>query len=487
MARGVAATDVNPPLAAGPGPIAAPEAAALVLLPIAVLHYAVLLTGYGALGLFTPVDYGLTFNSMLVHLLDGRFDVDPAAIGREGYLRDGAVYAYFGIFPALLRAPLLVLPDFAATDFTRVSCLLAASLMALFKTLSVLAVWRSAAASRHSLLPPLTIAAVLWSGAQIQFLWPSIFVESVLWSGVFAAAFVYLVLCGWRGAGGFTSGILTGMAVIAGLCLSTRVSTALGLYAGFGLIWLWRCGCALRRGGSSFSAGRAAGLIAPTGIALGFAGATAFVNYQRWENPLVFVDLSRALMLAEFPERADRLLHYGAFNPIRLGVGLIYYFLPIWAWRDGSGQLLFADFIHRTMDSVELPPGSFLVSDPLLLALAVCGAAALLRSRKLPNRVPIILAAAGLTVPIGLMLIAISMTFRYRMEFYPFAELLALVGLWRLAGSRRNPVPVFAAGVIASIVAAHGFWFLTALSPFGPAAVFLGDGGVLDFYAQRLR
>src|SRR5436190_23040454 len=35
--------------------------------------------------LFSPVVYGLTFNSMLLHLLHGAFDIDPATIGPEGF------------------------------------------------------------------------------------------------------------------------------------------------------------------------------------------------------------------------------------------------------------------------------------------------------------------------------------------------------------------------------------------------------------------
>src|SRR5947209_10425927 len=88
-------------------------AIALCLLVPTVTYYALLVTALGSTGLFSPVTYGLTFNSMLLHLLDGRFDVDPAVIGPEGYLRDGAIYAYFGIFPALFRGLFLPLPSFA--------------------------------------------------------------------------------------------------------------------------------------------------------------------------------------------------------------------------------------------------------------------------------------------------------------------------------------------------------------------------------------
>jgi hypothetical protein len=455
--------------------------AVFFLLPVAIGYYGFLLTAAGNIPLFAPLPHGLTFNSMLLHLLQGRFDVDPAAIGHEGYLRDGAVYSYFGVFPALLRAPLLVLPDFAATELTRISCLLAVSLMAVFKVMSALVVWRSAGAPRDSLLLTLLVAVILLAGPQIQFLRPSIFVESVFWSGALAAVFVYLVLRGWTSEGGFSVGLLCGLALVSGLCLLTRVSTGVGLCVAFGLVWLWQCWSEFRLR-SRFPSKRWLALALPGVVLLLFAGAAGLINYQRWGDPLAFVDLSRALMLEAFPERAERLREYGAFNPIRLGFGLIYYFLPVWVLRDGSGQLLWADFVNRTIDSAELPPSTFLISDPLILGLAVYGAVGLVR-RSLPNRMPICLAAAGFLIPIGLMLTAISMTFRYRMEFYPLFELLSFAGCRRLlARPTRGTLVAVGAGAVASIVAANALWLVSAMSPFGPAVSILGNTGIAEFY-----
>jgi hypothetical protein len=461
------------------------RSALLLLFPLTACYYAFLLTAAGNNGLFAPMPYGLTFNSMLLHLLHGRFDVDPAAIGREGYLRDGAIYAYFGVFPALLRAPLLGLRDFATTDFTRLSCLLAVSVMASFKMLSAGLVWRSAG-GRDALLLPLLVAAILLGGPQIQFLWPSIFVESVLWSGAWTAVFIYLVLRGWTGReGGFTAGLLCALALVAGLCLLTRVSTALGLYVAFALIWLWRCAGEIR--GRPIAPKRLVVLAMPVAVAAAFAAATGFVNHQRWGNPLLFVDLTRALMMVEFPERLERLQQYGALNPIRLGFGLIYYFLPVWMLRDGSGQLWWAEFVKRTMDSAELPPSTFLISDPLLIGLAIYGVLGLIR-RIVPGPMPVVLTAAGLLIPIGLMLIAIHMTFRYRMEFYPLFEVLAFIGFWRLSANGPRPAATtfVAAGAAASIIAAHAMWLLYAMSPFGPADKFLGGRSVVEFYGSLL-
>src|SRR5580704_17091293 len=109
----------------------------------AAFYYAFLLTA-GVSGLLSPASHGLTFNSMLLHLLHGRFDVDPATIGDEGYLRNGAVYAYFGIFPALFRAAFLSLPNFRQIDFTRLACLIAAVAMAGAKLASERLMWRHA-------------------------------------------------------------------------------------------------------------------------------------------------------------------------------------------------------------------------------------------------------------------------------------------------------------------------------------------------------
>ena len=50
---------------------------------------------YQGSSLFRPVFYGLAFNSMLLHLLQGTFDVDPATIGPEGFVRNGLTYSLF--------------------------------------------------------------------------------------------------------------------------------------------------------------------------------------------------------------------------------------------------------------------------------------------------------------------------------------------------------------------------------------------------------
>jgi len=452
------------------------EAAVLWRLIPAAGYYALILT-IGSFRLFDPVNLGLTFNSMLLHMLQGRFDVDPTAIGAEGFLHGSAVYAYFGVFPALFRALLLWLPHFATTDFTRLACLSAVVAGAAAKLMSVQMMWRHGGARAPSLLLAAMITAILMSGPQIEFLRPSIYQEVELWAGAFSALFVYLVLRGLSAEDGFSPSLLNAMAITAGLCLLTRVSNALGLYVAFGLIWL----CVARR---AFVGRRPLGWLAvPLAVILGFVAVTALINLARWGNPLVFADFSQALSNDQYPGRFARMQRYGEFNLARIGYGLSYYFAPLWALGGAAGSLsrpgLEGGFVTYC---VELPPSSFFVSDPLLIVLCCLGIVQALRS-KTERRDLLAAAGTGLAVPVVLMLTAFSMTFRYRMEFYPFFELFAFLGFGRLAGHPTGRAPVFVlVGALSGVVTAHALWLLYMLSPFGPVENVVGSFGIGEFY-----
>lgn len=464
-------------------------AVALLYLVAAIIYYEALIFAVRG-GLFPPVARGLTFNSMLMHLLRGRFDVDPSAIGFEGFLRNGKTYAYFGILPALLRLVFLPLPHFATTDFTALSCLAAAALMALFKLLSLLTVWHRFGDRRDTALVVLFGSAILLSGAQIEFLVPSIYQEVCLWADVFAAAFVYLVLRGYCSEEGFTGGLLALMALAAGLCLLTRVSTALGLYIAFGLLWIHLACRRLRATPTPMSSLRGLVPLLAAGLLLaGFVVVTGFINYERWGNPLTFADFHRALSETQLhPDRLVRLETYGEFNPIRVGYGLVYYFFPVWVLRGADGHLLWAAFQHRVIDGAELPPSSFFLSDPLLIGLT--GYTLFYLMLKKDIRQPGVVGAvmSGLLVPGVLMLCAIYMAFRYRIEFYPFFEFCAFIGFAHLLSRPgRTGKTLFAAGAVIGIAAAQILYILYTVSPLGPATRwYLSHIDLLSFYRMML-
>jgi hypothetical protein len=62
-----------------------------------------LLLSNGTFQLFAPEMLDKAFDNMLVHLLGGEVTVDREAIDFEAFTHDGKTYAYFGVFPALLR------------------------------------------------------------------------------------------------------------------------------------------------------------------------------------------------------------------------------------------------------------------------------------------------------------------------------------------------------------------------------------------------
>ena len=214
----------------------------------------------------------------------------PEAVGSEGFLRDGRVYSYWGIFCAVIRLPLLAFKGGLMTDVTRLSCLIAICLAGAMKFRAALFVRRYCQPGPVSewAFALLAIYIVL-GGAQVSYLRATIYQEVILWAAAFGAAFVY---CAVKGIilGRFVPGLLSWMALLAGLALLTRVSTGLGLYAATGLLLLALIIDAVvgnESGNRRSLAGRlltvtlSRQVLVPTAILLGFLVATGLVNFFR--------------------------------------------------------------------------------------------------------------------------------------------------------------------------------------------------------------
>jgi hypothetical protein len=111
--------------------------------------------------------------------------------------------------------------------------------------------------------------------------------------------------------------------------------------------------------------------------------------------------------------------------------------------------LLFDDYRRRELDLAEPPPSSFLLTDPLLLVLAAAGLGAVLRRNRLAvSRPETGAVTAALAIPPVLMLMAFTMAFRYRMEFYPLFVFLGLVGAFGTKPEITAPRPRSTTGLI---------------------------------------
>ena len=261
----------------------------------------------------------------------------------------------------MLRIPLVLWPGGARLDVTWWSCLGALCLAAFFQAHAVSLAWRAGPGTpRRAWLAAALLLCLLLGSPNVAFLRPSLYQEPISWACAEAMAFLVLALRGLTLETGFDRRTLALMALCAALALLTRVSFGIGLYTALGLLLLVRWyprewlapGCAVL-----------------LGVLL-----TGLVNYGRWDNPLVFADYSLFNLSQDVtPGRLGRLAAYGAFHPARLWLGLGYYFLPVWTRLRADGHVLFAETQSVLMDSMELPPGSFFLSDPFLLVLAAAG------------------------------------------------------------------------------------------------------------------
>ena len=447
---------------------------------LAAFYYGLLFTALAHVSPFHPHEYtfnhmlGYTFNDMLYHLLHGQFDVDPQIIGMEGFIHGGKTYSYFGIFLALLRLPLIVVPGWRWIDVTLVSCVLATTVAAYFKLRATVAVTRRLEATRlRDLTLFALIVSILFSGAQIQLAKASIYVEVVCWVNALTAAFVYCAIEGllsW-----FSLRHLLVMAILAGLTLLTRVSSGIGLYAALGLLvpWIAWSEAADRQWWRALFSSR---LIAPMAILGAFAFACGAVNFGRWGNPFTFADITKNIFDREvYPERLVVLERYGEFNVVRIGYALMYYFLPLWAIIGNNHEFMFASFQRRTITAVEMPPSSFFLTDPLLILLTALFLWLAL-DRRTPeslNRRSCGLLLAGLAVPWLMILMFEYMALRYRVEFYPFLTAAALLGFYAMCTRERWVPPRWIGGTIVAaaalgVIASHLILALYWLSAFGP-------------------
>lgn len=297
------------------------------------------------------------------------------------------------------------------------------------------------------------------------------------------------------------------MGCVAGLSLLTRVTFGLALYLATGLLIL-RLAVEMAGKIDPHTDGRSAAsptarlpisicramfsarFLWPITVLLFFAAVTGTVNYMRWQNPLTFSDLRLSLPYLTAPRRMDLLVQYGVFNLSRIGITLSYYFFPILLFKNADGTLFFHDSHYRLMDGFELPPGSFLISEPLILLLAIIGTRALLRRCHPPLDQPAArLIASALTVPSLMILAFLYASFRYRAEFYPLFEFLGFIGcmtvVWHLpAPPALSPRVAWTLSVV-SIACAHLSLIMYKLSPFGNVDTEIG-GGIFQFYADQI-
>ncbi|MGA0604111.1 hypothetical protein ACO2Q3_25625 [Caulobacter sp. KR2-114] len=435
--------------------------------------------------MFYHVANGYVFNNMMYNLSIGRYDVSLESITNEAFFRDGKYYAYFGMFCAIIRAPLLVIGGIKTIDVTSLSTAVAACVSLVMRvdaaSYGLRCVRNAQASAAFSVLILLAVAA---SGQSIQFLKPSIYQEVASWADAVSMSFVNIAMRVILSEEASMKRY-AGMALLAGLGLNCKFDFGLGLCVAFIFLASVRLLGVAGRVPPRLEARR----LLPAGVLLsGLVGACLWVNYQRWGNAFTFIPLRLQFeAVAAFPDRLVRLNTLGEFNLRRVPFALQYYFFPVWQFRDHSGTLIFQEFQVRMFDIVELPPSSILLSDSATIMLAIFGVARTVRLSIVDRNVAAVAVAGGLVVPALLMLGAIACTFRYRMEFYPIIFFLAALGIGEAV--QRKPegwtVIVLALAVFVSAISAGVGRDLYLMSPWGSLTDMVAPHGWVGVYRDK--
>jgi hypothetical protein len=406
-----------------------------VLLTIVAVYYLFLLSN-GTFELFAPEMLDKTFDNMLVHLLRGEFTIDREAIGFEAFTRDGKTYAYFGVFPAMLRLFAIPFTDIARAELARLSCLTAVVIFVALQLRMLLIVHHSVTApSRRPELLAVMVAATVLSGPQLFILGSaSIYHEPILWSAAMAAAFNLVIVRTTFGAKSLRGRALVLLAALAGLAINTRPSIGVALYLGTILLVAWTVwrryapdrGAQRLSGKATHFSSTILGPIAILGLA---AVAVGFTNFHRWGSPFTFADFHYYDMRVNaYPNLVEVLRKYGEFDVGRIWIGALYY-------ATGIPYVLkavppFAEFLRARYQVIEGPPITPVLTNPLTIILAGIGLYRVWWKPELSTQCVAILRLAliGHASTVLLILAAMGYTLRYRFDFAPFMTLAALIG-----------------------------------------------------------
>jgi hypothetical protein len=428
-----------------------------VLLTIVAVYYLFLLSN-GTFQLFAPELLDKAFDNMLVHLLRGDFTVDRDAIGPEAFTRDGKTYAYFGIFPAILRIFAMPFTDIAQVELARLSCLTALVIFVALQLRMLLIVHHGLPPeSRKSELLAVMVIATVLSGPQLYILncaW--IYNEPILWSAAMAAAFNLVIVRTTFGTKSLGGRELVLLAASAGLAINTRASVGGALYLGAILLIAWTVWRRHRSDRlapqSSEKPMRLSSTILPPIAILGLAAAgAAVVNFERWGNPFTFADFRYWDMRVNvYSNTIEILRKYGEFNVGRIWIGALYYATDIPYLLHNLPP--FAEFLRARVALMSSPPVTPVLTNPLTIILAGIGLYCVWWRPKLRRRDLGILRLTLLAHASSVILILgyWFLTLRYRFDFAPFMTLAALIGYGSVSEARafcRKRVSIAATGL----------------------------------------
>jgi hypothetical protein len=441
-------------------------AAALLVLFVVVAH--------GHADWFVREPFGNFYDAQARALLDGHWDVPASEMFIEGFSRNGKTYQYFGVWPALLRMPVLAVSDGPYGRLTQVSLLLAAAVaLTGFTALH----WRirelvrpDRAVSRGEAVIVALATFAFGCGTTLVFLTGRAWVyhEAILWGVAWTIlAFERVIAYSVEPSGRR----LAAASAFTALAFASRASLALGPTVALGLVLLLQLLAWWRERGRE---GAAAGHLRRIG-ALVLAIVVPIVSYAvvnqiRFGNPVSVPWTKQLLMNVDARHRAVLAANDGSYFGMKFApTTLLQYLRPdalapsgLFPWLSFPRfrTPVIGDALFDTLD----PSSSIPASMPAVTLLAIVAVLALIvRPRfTVPGalaalRIALVGAVVGCALVIGISYVAQ----RYLGDFLPLLALAALLGLqillFRLEEERTRRL---ARGllVVTAVLAVFGVW-----------------------------
>jgi hypothetical protein len=388
-------------------------------------------------------------------IFHGHLYAPDGAFGGEAFVHAGHAYTYFGLFPSLLRMPVLALTHSLDGRLTALSMLLAWLVTALFSSLLIwrvrplirgnVAMGRAEAASYGVLL------ATIMGGSVLVYLAsdPWVFSEDLAWSVALTVGSMFALL-GVLERPSWGRVIASGAVIMAASL--TRASTGDACVIGAVLVAIW---FAIGRGGAAnrrwWPWVLASGLVPlAVGCAITWAKFGILFGYPASEQ-IVFASYFHNASPFGVRYLPGSLVAY--FQPIGLRLTPVFPFITlpsIPAHGFGGAPLFETSRVGSVPDSM-----------PLLFFMGLWGVVSVFRrgpGRQSALLRPVLVAAF---IGCGTVLIYGSLVNRFVGDFVPFLVVAAAVGLveiWRLLENKRRRARMIALAAI------------TAFGAFGIAA-----------------
>ena len=419
-------------------------AAVIAIAVTAVPFVWILFSDWGPFQLLRPAVYQDNFYDLQARaMFHGHLSLPNGSLGLEGFVYDGRTYTYFGLFPSIIRMPILLVTSSLDGRLTAPYMLLAWLLTGLFASLTL---WRvrflvrgdsamgRAEASAFGVLVAAIMGGTIW---MLLAATPFVFNEDIAWSICLTLGSIFLLL-------GVIERPSWGRVIASGvliLCANLdRSTTGWACAVGAGFIALWfLLGLGGRENRRWFVPVLAAGVI-PLVV-------SCIVNYSKFgvlfgvsnfEQVWTHYNAYRRKFLAANHDAEEGTIFVPTnivtyFRPDGLGFSRVFPYLTLPASPPTAlGGVLF-DRLYRT---ASLP-----ASSPLLFLLSIWGLVTAFRPKSIGKvaRTRLLLLAAG-SAGAALMLWGYIAP-RYLGDFVPFLVLASAVAVAdifrRLEGRRR--------------------------------------------------